>query len=113
MGEMNLMNLRQAYDILLRLYPRDYRISFTAEMVTTFAEAAEDRRGHGRVIFVRFAVAELIGLLIGAGAEWLAKFTSDSSTRGRCLPDLRVMRPPGVSREQWFGAANDRGLCHP
>jgi uncharacterized membrane protein YbaN (DUF454 family) len=37
--------------------------------------------------------AELAGLLTGATAEWIAKLTSDSSVRGRSLPDLRMMRP--------------------
>jgi hypothetical protein len=97
------MSPRQAYDILLRLYPRDYRVSFSAEMVTAFEAAAEERRERGRAVFIRFVLAELIGLVIGVGAEWTAKFTSASFTRGRCLPDLVVMRPPGVARKQWFG----------
>jgi hypothetical protein len=42
--------------------------------------------------------------MLGAGREWLAKLTTDRSVRGRYLPDLRMMRPVGVSRELWFGS---------
>lgn len=98
------MELRQAYRTLLRLYPRDYTARFAREMQNTFDQAAEERRLQSRPVFVRFLLAEFSDLLIGAGAEWLAKLTTDSSVRGRCLPDLRMMRPPGVPRELWFAA---------
>jgi hypothetical protein len=74
-------------------------------MLTTFEQSADERRGHGWAVFICFTLGELIGLLIGAGAEWIAKFTSDSSVRARCLPDLRMMRPPGVTRETFFARA--------
>jgi len=38
-------------------------------------------------------------------AEWIAKLTTSSSVRGRFLPDLRMMRPPGVPRGLWFAGA--------
>jgi hypothetical protein len=105
--------MRRAYRTLLRLYPRDYRAMFAAEMLTAFEMAAEERRGQGGHVLVRFALAELIGLMIGAGAEWIAKLTTNSSVRGRCLPDLRMMRPPGVPRELWFaGASASVGPCY-
>jgi len=91
----------KAYGTLLRLYPSDYRARFAAEMLNAFERAAAERRGH---------VAELIGLMIGASREWIAKLTTDSSVRGRCLPDLRMMRPPGVPREVWF-AGGERPGC--
>jgi len=31
----------------------------------------------------------------------VAKLTSDRTIRGRRLPDCRMMRPPGVTRQQW------------
>jgi hypothetical protein len=102
------MRLEQAYRTLLRLYPSDYRALFALEMQTAFERALEERRLLGRPVFVRFLLGEFIGLLRCVGAEWIAKLTTDTSVRGRCLPDLRLMRPPGVSRELWFAAAYQR-----
>jgi hypothetical protein len=74
-------------------------------MQTAFERAAEERRPRGRPVFIRFLIGEFIGLLSGVGAEWIARLTTDSSVRSRCLPDLRMMRPPGVPRELWFAGA--------
>jgi hypothetical protein len=98
------MDLRRAYRTLLRLYPSDYTALFALEMQNAFEQKAEERRLRSRPVFVRFLLGEFIDLLIGAGAEWIAKLTTDSSVRGRCLPDLRMMRPPGLPRELWFAA---------
>lgn len=84
--------MRWAYKRLLCLYPRDYRILFANEMLATFDAAAEER----------FPLAELLGLITGAAREWVAKRTSNPSVRGRVLPDWRVMRPTGVTKEVWF-----------
>jgi hypothetical protein len=83
--------MKRAYTILLRLYPRDYRAMFGREMRHSFEMAANERRA-----------AELMGLLTGAVREWIAKLTTDKSVRGRVLPDLVMMRPPGVTREVHF-----------
>jgi len=101
------MDLKRAYDILLRLYPADYRALFAAEMLTAFEEAAEESRGHGQAVFARFALAELAGLVIGAGAEWGAKFTpvicrSNISPSAAAYRLLQKMRPPGVSRDSFY-----------
>ena len=96
------MSLGGAYRTLLRLYPNDYRAQFAAEMATAFEQATGERRRQRGSVFVRFLLGEFTALLIGAAAEWIAKLTTDSSVRGRCLPDLRMMRPPGVPRELWF-----------
>lgn len=87
------MNALRAYRALLRLYPRDYRLRFAAEMATSFAST--DRAASRQM-------DEFVSLLIGAGREWIAKLTTDPAVRGRCLPDVRRMRPPGVPREVWF-----------
>lgn len=86
--------MRRMYRVLLRLYPYDYRAAFEREMLEGefLAHAGLQSR------------EELAGLLRGAAAEWLAKLTTDASIRGRALPDLRMMRPAGVSQEAWFGA---------
>jgi hypothetical protein len=97
--------MRRAYRTLLRLYPADYRALFADEMSSAFEKAAAERRARGAASLVRFALTEWIGLTIGGVAEWMAKLTTDASVRGRCLPDLRMMRPPGVPRELWFARA--------
>jgi len=99
------MNMKRVWEFLLGLYPTDYRTRFGAELSQAFENAAGERRLRGRPAFVRFALCELSGLAIGAGAEWFAKLTTDRSVRGRVLPDLRMMRPPGVSGELWFADA--------
>jgi hypothetical protein len=88
---------RRAYRVLLRLYPADYRAMFAAEMARAFDRILEERRG--------ILLAELSGVITGAAAEWVAKWTTDASVRGRSLPDLRMMRPPGVTKELWFRSA--------
>ena len=99
--------MKRTYAILLRLYPYDYRSWFGAEMRSAFGETARDCVARGRWAWTRFALVELIGLIAGAGAEWSAKLTTSKSVRGRCLPDLRMMRPAGVSREMWFARAGE------
>jgi hypothetical protein len=89
--------MKRAYEILLRLYPRDYRARFATEMSSAFEEVLAEHCLKGRGVYARFALAELLGLTMGAAVEWIAKLTTDTSTRGRSLPDLLLMRPPGVS----------------
>src|SRR4029453_5410130 len=102
--------MRRVYKTLLRLYPREYTELFAAEMSAVFEEAFEERRRQGGAIFLRFAVAELTGLVAGAVAELIAKsvyalYHSNSSyIIGRCLPDSLRIRPAGVSRESPFAA---------
>jgi len=99
--------MKRAYDILLRLYPADYRALFAAEMSTAFEEAAEESRNRGWDAFARFALAELAGLVIGAGTEWGARFTaaichSNISPSAAAHRLLQKMRPPGVSRDSFY-----------
>jgi hypothetical protein len=93
------MHLVSVYRRLLCLYPRDYFDSFASEMLNVFESATEERRD------LRFVLTEFTGLLTGAAAEWFAKLTTDRAVRGRCLPDLRMMRPAGVSKAAWFSEA--------
>jgi hypothetical protein len=95
------MRLARVYEVVLRLYPEDYRARFAAEMLVAFEQAADDQSRDGACASLRFAWTELTSLTFGIGREWIAKITSDPSTRGRYLPDCRRMRPPGVTREQW------------
>ncbi len=97
--------MKRAYRTLLGLYPRDYRAMFAREMRKTFEITANDRRADGRAAYFSFVAVELIGLAKGVALEWIAKLTTDTSVRGRALPDLMLMRPPGVSREAHFAGA--------
>jgi hypothetical protein len=83
------------YAALLRLYPRDYRAMFAREMRYAFEITVHE-------IGANLIAAELIGLIRGALSEWIAKLTTDRTIRGRALPDLVMMRPPGVAREVHF-----------
>lgn len=88
--------MKRAYQALLSLYPYDFRLWFGAEMFDAFANS-------GRSVSLRAALPELAGLLAGAAAEWIAKCTCDRNVRARALPDWRMMRPAGISKEVWFG----------
>ncbi len=97
--------MNRAYKILLRLYPRDYRAMFATAMLSAFQDASVERRGQGWRVYAAFAIAELMGLAMGAGIEWIAKLTTDASVRGRSLPDRLLMRPPGVSWDAHYAGA--------
>lgn len=95
--------MERIYRALLRLYPYDFRIWFGAEMAEAFGQSSADLRLLGRWDWFRFALAEVAGLAAGAATEWCAKGTGDRIARARSLPDWRMMRPAGVSKELWFG----------
>lgn len=99
------MSAQRVFAVLLYLYPNDYSALFAGEMITAFQQGCNEHRSQGRASFVRFVIAELAGLIIRMAAEWIAKLTTDTSTRGRALPDFRKMRPAGVPYELWFAAA--------
>ena len=92
------MHSKRAFESLLCLYPRDFRAKFASEMSLAFEESIHDRGAPGRVIAL-----ELVSLAARAAMEWIAKLTTDTSVRGRILPDRLRMRPPGVSWEAHWG----------
>ena len=111
--------MKRAYKNLLHLYPKDYREVFAAEMLAVFEEASDERRGRS---LLRFALVELMSLVIGAGDEWIAKLTygvyhSNSYISGRCLPDRQMMRPAGVTRTSYSAGQtavdliDEAGMC--
>jgi hypothetical protein len=89
--------MASAHELLLHLYPYDFRAMFESEMLAVL----KSRKPR---------LAELVSLAAGAGREWCAKVTTEKYVRGRCLPDVRMMRPAGISREHWFGG---EGLLDP
>jgi hypothetical protein len=86
------MKLR-AYDLLLRLYPKEHRELFGEEMAAVLRQAAEERRRDGVWAYIRFAVFEIAGLLAGAAALWAARLAE----RPRLKPAAAV----------WFPTATD------
>jgi hypothetical protein len=103
-----------AYKLLLLLYPPEYRAEFAEEMLATFAESAQERRERGYVVFARFVMEEINGVLSGAAKQWIEKITSIARTRNKvpyfdssAAADaarilLQNMRTPWVSRETFF-----------
>ncbi len=77
------MTIKRAYQTLLRLYPADYKELFAAEMLATFVKADEECRAKGRLRFMRFVFAELMGLLTGAVTEWALQLSTGRSVRDR------------------------------
>jgi hypothetical protein len=61
--------VRVFWRLLLRLYPREHRLVFSAEMLAVILNAGEEQRAHGALAYARFAVRECWGLLRGAGRE--------------------------------------------
>ena len=99
------MDGRRAYRALLRLFPGDYRSCFETEMLDAVECASEEWRARGAFAHARFVCLELLSLTASLPMEWIAKLTTSRSVRARSLPDLRMMRPAGVSRELWFAWA--------
>ena len=105
--------MSRVYKVLLQLYPADYADVFSPEMLAAFEQAFEEHRRLGSAGLLHFLLAELISLLRGIWAEWVAKtayniYHSNSYTGQRCAPDRRLMRPPGVDRESYFAEQNAR-----
>ncbi|MBV8807056.1 MAG: hypothetical protein JO033_00150 [Acidobacteriaceae bacterium] len=100
--------MKKIYQRFLRLYPTDYATFFATEMLSAFEQLAEKRRARGKAALLRFALREFASVAVGAGTEWISKLTTDRAIRGRCLPDIRMMRPVGVPREVWFRAPSSR-----
>jgi len=63
--------MRRAYRFCLLLYPRRHRDQFAEEMLSVFDEASAEGREHRRTWYVRFAFAEVGGLVAGAAQAWL------------------------------------------
>lgn len=58
--------MRRSYELLLHLYPAEYRRVFATEMLAVIEEAAEDHHPTRAII-------ETLALLRGAALEWTAK----------------------------------------
>jgi len=63
--------MTRAWGLLLRLYPDKHRAEYADEMRHVIEQAAEEERQRGFVPYVRFLIAEAIGLLGGSAGQWL------------------------------------------
>ena len=90
----------RAYEILLRLYPRNHRVAFAREMSAVFALHLQDRRKLGWASVVTFLIAELFGVVREAAVVRLARERAGSL-------DLTPMRPPEISCESYTNAIDD------
>jgi len=64
--------MRRAYRFCLLLYPRQHRDQFAEEMLSVFDEAFADCREHGWTWSIRFAFAEVAGVVMGAAEARLS-----------------------------------------
>jgi hypothetical protein len=95
MPELKLARLcRAAVD----LYPYDFRAMFAVDMLATLDERPPRFR-------------DLTSIIFGAAREWFVKLTSDHVIRAHALPDVRMMRPAGISKEVWFGPPPEKPRC--
>jgi hypothetical protein len=72
--------MRRAYEFILLLYPRGHRDQFAEEMTGVFEEALAERRSQGWSWFVRFAFAEVSGLIGAAPGAWFHRNTVPGAT---------------------------------
>ena len=66
----------QIFNLLLRLYPPEYRRTFAPEMLTVLEESAHEYRQRSWIPYARFVLVESLGLIKGAAAEWIARLTT-------------------------------------
>ena len=105
------MTFQRIYNLVLRIYPAEYRALFGAEMSTVVGKMTQNQRRQGRIARAHFFLGEITGLLLGAAREWIAKLAYSVSHSvnyidGRGLPDPLLMRAPGVSWLQHYRRGN-------
>jgi hypothetical protein len=89
-------------EMVVALYPRDVRDAYGAEI------AADLSAPWTRPVTARSATIatwDLLAVVVDAGFERISSLYSHRSFHGRCTPDPGVVRPPNMSKAEWFGAA--------
>ncbi len=76
--------MRRAYRFCLLLYPRQHRDQFAEEMLDVFDEASAERRQHGWSWSLRFALAEVAGVVMGAAEAWLSPKPAPEVRTAQC-----------------------------
>jgi hypothetical protein len=95
------------FKTVLRLYPQDIRFAYGDEMIGGFAAGvgAMRRRPLGRVTY---ALTQFTLLILDIAAERVSSLYSHRSFHGRRAPDLGVVRPPNMGKDEWFGWFEER-----
>ena len=112
------MTFQRIYNLVLRIYPAEYRALFGAEMSTVVGKMTQDQRRQGPIARAHFFLGEITGLLRGAAREWIARLAYSVSHSvnyidGRGLPDPLLMRAPGVSWLQHYRRGNGSAAAAP
>jgi hypothetical protein len=68
--------MKRVYSAFLRLYPREYRDLFGAEVLSVFAQAAQEHRARGLGVWAWFLVTELSGAVLSAAGHWIDRFSA-------------------------------------
>ena len=103
----------RAYGLLMRLYPRHHRAIFEKEMTAVFKEAAQEYRERGRVEFIRFALAEIAGAVMGAYAQWISGTRDQEDLQCVILAETEdACLPPEIALIQRRLRANLRQMEH-
>ena len=63
-------------------------------------------RGSAALAFI-VVLWELVLLVVDVAAERVSVLYSHRSFHGRRRPDLGVVRPPNMSKDEWFGTAGN------
>jgi hypothetical protein len=92
-----------AFQRLLALYPADMRAMYEREMVCDFTVKLANARNRGWLATIQFLSRELSWLLCDALAERASTLYSHPSFRGRRLPNPGQVRPPNMSKKEWYG----------
>ncbi|HJT88845.1 MAG TPA: hypothetical protein VJ732_13340 [Bryobacteraceae bacterium] len=92
--------MQYLYKALLRLYPKDLRAAFSAEMIEVFEQAAAEHRSRGRACYLRFAAKECAGLVGGAAFEWTARAAGRARRREAPAPAGTPSLPAEVAEAQ-------------
>jgi hypothetical protein len=85
--------MKRVYGVFLRLYPREYRDLFGPEVLSVFAQAAEEHRERGWSVWAWFMVSELSGAVMSAGGHWIDRFSARRCAAG---PEAAGARRSGL-----------------
>ena len=95
--------MNTAFQRLLALYPAEVRAMYEREMVCDFTVKLAAAREDGRVATIRFLAREVSWLVCDGLAERAATLYSHQSFRGRRAPNPGQVRPPNMSKSEWYG----------
>ena len=95
--------MTRIYRRLIRLYPDDIRFAYGAELDAEFRRGLADSGSRGRFRRTAFVVRAVARLLVEAAFERVHTLYSHRSFHGRGRPDLGLVRPPNMSKQEWFG----------